>query len=81
IGAAFLPGIKHGFMHGICHSPPPKKQVIPGCIAAHSRDAQVGAHADYDRPCKSDHDDRLTQCLVSSRFCSTLFEEVGRGYL
>ena len=24
IGAALLPGIKHGFMHGICHSPPPK---------------------------------------------------------
>ena len=24
IGAAFLSGIKHGFMHGICHSPPPK---------------------------------------------------------
>src|SRR6201997_4199561 len=37
IGAALLLGIKHGFMHGICHSPPPKKQFMPGCIAAHSR--------------------------------------------
>src|SRR5262245_48359259 len=56
IGATFLPGIKHAFMNGICHKPTSKKQFMPGCIAAHSRDAQVGG------PC------RLRLAQVQERF-------------
>jgi len=47
IGAALLPGIKHGFMHGICHSPPPKNsscQAVSQLIRAMPR---WKAHAGY----------------------------------
>src|SRR6516165_634500 len=50
IGAAFLPGIKHGFMHGICHSPPPKNsscQAVSQLIRAMPR---WGARGGYTHP-------------------------------
>src|ERR1700758_1885485 len=47
IGAALLPGIKHGFMHGICHSPPPKSSSCQDLSQLSRAMPRWGAHAGY----------------------------------